>query len=79
MKQSNITKLSNIISIILIGVGLLRYWIFYDDWFRGGTCILLGALFWAVGYLYNRIQNHSYIIQAVEEYLADKTNRRKRK
>ena len=72
MKQSHITSLSYIAGSILIFLGIARYLIFYEDYFRGGTLIILGAVLWFLGYLYNRVQSQSYTIIAMEDYLGDK-------
>lgn len=58
-------------------ISIYRYWFVYNDIDRFVAYTVIGGLIFAVSWLYNKQISQGFIIAALEEYLADKTNKAK--
>lgn len=64
---------------IIYGIGSFwRYYVVYPDLSEAVTGIAIGMLIVAVSFLYQWRIDQSHTLEAIEEYLADKQNERKK-
>jgi len=71
---SNWTKLGYICGSIFSILSAIRYFMLYPDMDRAIVYVLIGGIICALSWIYDKLIEHSNTINAMEIYLADKSN-----
>ena len=73
MKINNWSMLGFVGSILFTLISIYRYWFQYQDIDRFIAYSIIGVLIFAVSWIYNSQKNQENTLEALEEYIVDKS------